>query len=229
MALFVRLMVVQQRIGWGGYETLVREVSDSLHLRRFCGLSLTASVPHESTIRKLRRLGPEVIEDITRALIAEARRERRFVARAMRCDSTVVEADIRWPSDAALALDAARRLTRESARVVAATGDRARRVRDRSPAIGRRLRLIGRTVGRRLRSPGGAGQGARAHRSDRRSPRPLDPGGAHAVRPGARSRPQAGPRAAARLDELAERAEKVCRQIARRLAGECESRHTQSP
>ena len=62
MSLFVRLMVVKQRSGWG-YETLVREVSDSLHLRRFCGLSLTASVPHESTVRKLvRRLGPEAVE-----------------------------------------------------------------------------------------------------------------------------------------------------------------------
>src|SRR4051794_23926507 len=30
---FVRLMVVKQRTGWG-YKTLVREVSDSLHLRR---------------------------------------------------------------------------------------------------------------------------------------------------------------------------------------------------
>ena len=104
MALFVRLMVIKQRTGWG-YETLVREVSDSLHLRRFCGLSLTASVPHESTVRKLvRRLGPEVVDDITRALIAKAQRERRFMARAMRCDSTVIEADVRWPSDAALAL-----------------------------------------------------------------------------------------------------------------------------
>src|SRR6185312_3663332 len=36
MAMFVRLMVVKQRTGWG-YETLVREVSDSLHLRRFVG------------------------------------------------------------------------------------------------------------------------------------------------------------------------------------------------
>jgi transposase, IS5 family len=36
MGLFVRLMVLKQRTGWG-YETLVREVSDSLHLRRFCG------------------------------------------------------------------------------------------------------------------------------------------------------------------------------------------------
>src|SRR5438105_12889773 len=32
MATFVRLMVLKQRTGWG-YETLVREVSDSLHLR----------------------------------------------------------------------------------------------------------------------------------------------------------------------------------------------------
>jgi len=63
------MMVVKQRTGWG-YETLVREVSDSLHLRRFVGLSLTASVPHESTVRKLvRRLGPEVIDEMTRLLV----------------------------------------------------------------------------------------------------------------------------------------------------------------
>jgi hypothetical protein len=43
MACFVRLMVVKQRTGWG-YETLVREVSDSLHLRRFCVISLTERV-----------------------------------------------------------------------------------------------------------------------------------------------------------------------------------------
>ena len=35
MAVYVRLLVVKHRTGWG-YETLVREVSDSLHLRRFC-------------------------------------------------------------------------------------------------------------------------------------------------------------------------------------------------
>jgi hypothetical protein len=38
----------------------VREVSDSLHLGRFCLLPLTVGVPDESTVRKLvRRLGPE--------------------------------------------------------------------------------------------------------------------------------------------------------------------------
>ena len=35
MQTYVRLMVLKQRSRWG-YETLCREVSDSIHLRRFC-------------------------------------------------------------------------------------------------------------------------------------------------------------------------------------------------
>jgi hypothetical protein len=50
----------------GGYRTLVGEVSDSLHLRRFC-LPLTQPVPDESTVRKLvRRLGRETVHELTR-------------------------------------------------------------------------------------------------------------------------------------------------------------------
>lgn len=225
MSLFVRLMVIKQRSGWG-YETLVREVSDSLHLRRFCGLSLTASVPHESTVRKLvRRLGPEVVEDLTRALVEKATRERRFSVRAMRCDSTVVEADVRWPSDAGLALDATRLLAREGARVAAVVGKDARRVRDRSRAAGRRLRLIGRTVGRRLGTTGGArervlaltGEAGELVRRSVREARRL----AAQVRSSARGRgAQRKLAAARRLERAAERADKIVEQIGKRLAGE---------
>jgi hypothetical protein len=46
---------------------LMREVSDSIHLRRFCRLGLTERVPDESTVRKLtRRLGPEVVHQLSR-------------------------------------------------------------------------------------------------------------------------------------------------------------------
>jgi hypothetical protein len=49
-----------------------------LHLRRFCLIALTERLPDESTIRKLRRrLGPGVIEAITRAVIGEAAALRR--------------------------------------------------------------------------------------------------------------------------------------------------------
>jgi IS5 family transposase len=182
-------------------------------------LSLTASVPHESTVRKLvRRLGPEVVEEITRVLIDTAQRERRFIARAMRCDSTVVEADVRWPSDAALALDAARRLTRAGARAAAVVGDGAGRVQDRSRAVGRRLRLIGRTMGRRIARTGGAramvleltGQAGELVRRSIREARSL----------AGEARQRGATQAAERLQTQIELAEKVCRQITQRLAGE---------
>jgi len=149
MAVFVRLMVVKARTGWG-YEMLVREVSDSLHLRRFCLVAIDQRVPDESTVRKLaRRLGSEVVEEITRIVIAKAQRETRFRARAARIDSTVVEADIRYPSDAMLALAGVRALAREGRKLHAILGGQGVRVRDRSRAVGKTVRTISRTLARR--------------------------------------------------------------------------------
>jgi IS5 family transposase len=148
MGTWVRLMVVKQRTGWG-YATLVREVSDSLHLRRFCLIGIDQRVPDESTVRKLvRRLGPEVVAEITRMVIEKAQRETRFTARAARVDSTVVEADIRYPSDAMLALQGARALTREGGKLQRLIGGTAR-VRDRSRSIGKAVRAISKTLARR--------------------------------------------------------------------------------
>jgi len=219
---YVRLMVIKTRTGWG-YETLVREVSDSIHLRRFCRIALSARVPDESTVRKLtRRLGAEVVDEITRAVIAKATRERRFVGRAVRIDSTVVESDIRYPSDAALAADATRVLAREARKVKRLAGKAARGVRDRSRSAARKLRAISRTVARRtgqaktivLGLTGEAGElVGRSVREARKLARQLR---ARARGRGARAKQ----RAADRLDELADLAAKVARQITQRLAGQ---------
>jgi len=222
---FVRLMIVKHRSGWG-YETLVREVSDSLHLRRFCLLALSERVPDESTIRKLaRRLGPGVIEEICRQVIAVATsgpREQRFVVRAARVDSTVIEADVRYPTDLGLAEDAARSLAREAKKAERLGGVKAPRVRDRSRGIGQRLRRLNRTLAARtgqgkqvaLRLTGQAGE---LVEQTVRETRRL----AGRLRERARGRgAQAKLRAAGRLNELADRAEKVCRQIRQRVAGE---------
>ena len=223
---FVRLMIVKARSGGWGYETLMREVSDSLHLRRFCRIALTERVPDESTVRKLvRRLGPEVIEQITMAVIARAtdgRAERRFVARAARIDSTVVEADIRYPTDLELAGDATRMLAGEAAKVAELAGPGAPRVRNRSRAVASRLRKLNRTLAARtgqgkptaLRLTGHAGDlAARSIGETRRL--------AARLRQRARGRgAQAKLAAAAGLELLADRAAKVCEQITRRLAGQ---------
>jgi len=100
METHVRLMVLRARYRWG-YRMLVAEVSDSIHLRRFCRIALSERVPDESTIRKLtRRVGAETVNELTWMLIVEATRSRRFRARAVRIDSTVVDADVKYPTDA---------------------------------------------------------------------------------------------------------------------------------
>src|SRR5215213_11654148 len=146
---YVRLMVLKQRYRWG-YRTLVAEVSDSIHLRRFCRISLSERVPDESTVRKLtRRIGAETVSELTRALIVKATREKRFRPRAVRIDSTVIEADIKYPTDAGLAAHGVKALAREGRKLASKLTDTKARVRDRSRAMGRRLRAITRTIRRR--------------------------------------------------------------------------------
>jgi IS5 family transposase len=181
---FVRLMVIKQRTGWG-YQTLVREVSDSMHLRRFCLLPLTQRAPDESTVRKLvRRLGPETVAELTRVVIGTARRETRFVARAVRIDATVVEADIRYPTDAGLAWQGARALAREGRKLAGRLRGQTRRVVDRSRQLGKTVRAISRTLARRTGQRRDEVMGA--ERQGRTDPGPLDPGGTSAGHPGAR-------------------------------------------
>lgn len=81
-------------------------------------------------------------------MIVKATRETRFVGRAVRIDSTVVEADVRYPTDSGLAADAVGMLAREGARV-RRVGGGAGRVRDRSRAVGWRVRALRRALKRR--------------------------------------------------------------------------------
>jgi transposase, IS5 family len=222
MASYVRLMVLKQRHGWG-YETLVREVSDSLHLRRFCLIGLDRCVPDESTVRKMtRRLGGETVDEITRELISKAQRETRFRARAVRIDSTVIEADVRYPTDSGLAGDGVRGLAREGRRLRALLGGQGPGVRDRSRSVGRRLRTLGRRLARR------SGQAkAEVLELTEQTGRLLRRSVGEARRLAARARRAARGRGAAakragaeRLDALADRCERVCEQIERRLRGQ---------
>jgi IS5 family transposase len=220
MSVFVRLMVVKQRTGWG-YETLVREVSDSLHLRRFCLIAIDQRVPDESTVRKLvRRLGSVVVDAISRVVIGKAQRETRFQGRAARVDSTVVEADVRYPSDAMLALQGSRGLAREG-RKLAAIVKGSVPVRDRSRSVGRAVRGISRTLRRRT----GEAK-AEVMRLNEKAGTLMAESAKEARRLVAYARQTARGRgagrkllAAARLEELADRCQRVADQIDLRARG----------
>jgi IS5 family transposase len=218
----VRLMVLKARHDWG-YRTLVAEVSDSIHLRRFCGIALSARVPDESTVRTLtRRIGDETVSEVTRALISRAVREKRFTARAVRIDSTVTEADIKYPTDAGLASAGVKALAREGRKLAARIKAPERRVRDRSRSMGRTLRAITRTIRRRtgqakVQVMALTEQTGKLLEKSVREARRL----AAAARASARGRgAQRKLREANQLDELAGRCEKVAGQIRKRVAGE---------
>jgi IS5 family transposase len=219
---YVRLMVLKQRYRWG-YRSLVAEVSDSIHLRRFCKISLSERVPDESTIRKLtRRIGPETVSELTRAMIVKACREKRFRPRAVRIDSTVIEADIKHPTDTGLASVGVQALAREGRKLARLVGEKKVRVRDRSRAMGRKLRAVARTIRRRSGEAKSEvleltkQTGELLERSIKEA-RKL----ARAARRRARGRgAKAKLKAAQRLEELTKRCEKVASQIRQRIAGE---------
>jgi transposase, IS5 family len=61
METYLRLMCLKHRYTLG-YETLVKEVADSLSWRRFCRVRLDAPAPHPATLVKLtRRFGPSCV------------------------------------------------------------------------------------------------------------------------------------------------------------------------
>ena len=222
METYVRLMVLKQRYRWG-YRTLVAEVSDSIHLRRFCRISLSDRVPDESTVRKLtRRIGAETVAEMTRALIVKATREKRFRPRAVRIDSTVIDADVKYPTDAGLASSGVHVLAREGRKLAKLIGEKKARVRDRSRAMGHKLRTITRTVRRRsgeakqevLKLTGKTGE--LLERSIREARRLAQVARRKARGRGAKTKLKA----AAALEEMADRCEKVARQIKQRVAGE---------
>ena len=200
----------------------MREVSDSLHLRRFCLIAIDQPVPEESTVRKLaRRLGAEVVQEITRVVIEKAKRETRFRARAVRVDSTVVEADIRYPSDAMLALQGVRALAREGKKLSAMIKGKTARVTDRSRSVGRAVRAISKTLARRTGK-----SKAQVMELNEHAGRLIARSAAEARRLIAQARAAARGRgaqvkltAAAKLAQLAARCQKVTEQIDRRARG----------
>jgi IS5 family transposase len=145
----LRLLYLKHRYRLG-YESLCREVADSIGWRRFCRIGLDRPVPHPTTLVKLvRRAGPEVIQELNAALLEKLVAGKLLRARKLRVDTTVVEADIDYPTDADLLEHAVRKLGGLVRRVKARGAARRTRFRDRGRAAGRRMKQLARTLRRR--------------------------------------------------------------------------------
>jgi IS5 family transposase len=145
----LRLLYLKHRYGLG-YEMLCREVSDSISWRRFCRIPLDRPVPHPTTLVKLvRRAGPETIAQLNTALLEKLAGGKLLRARKLRVDTTVVEADIDYPTDADLLEHAVRKLGGLVRRIKGRGAASRTRFRDRGRAVGRRMKQLARTLRRR--------------------------------------------------------------------------------
>jgi IS5 family transposase len=157
---YLRLMFLKFRYRLG-YESLCAEVSDSISWRRFCRIPIDGRVPHPTTLMKLTtRCGSAAVDGLNEALLAKAAGQKLLRTSRLRADTTVVPANVAYPTDCGLLARAIARIASTGRRVQAAGGARRTRVRDRSRAAGRRAHAIGSKLRSRAGQAAGGGQAA---------------------------------------------------------------------
>ncbi len=142
METYLRLMFLKFRHGLG-YESLCREVADSITWRRFCRIPLDGKVPHPTTLMKLTtRCGTAAIDGLNEALLAKAVQVKVLRTNRLRADTTVVPANVAYPTDSGLLARAVKRIAVTGRRIQAAGGAVGTQVRDRSRSAGKRAHGI---------------------------------------------------------------------------------------
>src|ERR1700758_3900631 len=149
METYLRLMFLKFRYRLG-YESLCREVADSITWRRFCRIPLDGRVPHPTTLMKLTtRCGSAAVDGLNEALLAKAAEAKLLRTTRVRADTTVVPANVAFPTDSSLLAKAIRRIAATGRRIQAAGGATRTRVRDRSRPAGKRAHAIASKLGLR--------------------------------------------------------------------------------
>jgi IS5 family transposase len=111
----LRMLVVRRLYGYS-YEETVERVRDSLSCRQFCRVYLE-DVPVDTTlIRWANLIQPKTLEKFNERIIQLAVEQKVTNGRKLRTDGTVVESNIRPPSDGRLLADSVRVLARSVAR-----------------------------------------------------------------------------------------------------------------
>ena len=142
METYLRLMFLKFRYRLG-YESLCREVADSISWQRFCRIPLGMRVPHPTTLMKITtRCGDDAVAGLNEALLAKAAAAKLLRTDKVRADTTVVEGNVGYPTDSGLLAKAVGAMARTVTRIKAAGGATRTAAQDRRRSAGRRARSI---------------------------------------------------------------------------------------
>ena len=147
METYLRMMFLRFRYRLG-FETLCAEVADSIAWRRFCRIGIADPVPHPTTLMKITtRCGVQAVAQLNKALITQAAAAKVLKLDKVRADTTVVEANVAYPTDSGLLAKGVAKLAKtrgqvEGDRLAGRTPfrDRTRSVRQRAHQIAAWLR-----------------------------------------------------------------------------------------
>jgi len=110
METYLRMLFLKFRYRLG-YESLCREVSDSITWRRFCRIPIDGKVSHPTTLMKLTtRCGTAAVDGCNEALLATAAEVRLLRTNRLRADTTVIPGNVAYPTDSGLLAKAIRRI-----------------------------------------------------------------------------------------------------------------------
>ncbi len=149
METYVRMMALKYRTGLG-FERLCTEVSDTISWRLFCRVPFGCAVPHPSTLEKITaRCGQGAVDQLNEALLKKADEEHLVKLKRVRADTTVVPADVTYPSDAGLLKKGVARLVVLTGRLKAMGLAVRTKARDRRRSMNTRAHSIGMFLRRR--------------------------------------------------------------------------------
>jgi IS5 family transposase len=134
----LRMLVLKHLYDWS-FDECEREVRGSLIWRAFCRIDCETVPDAKTLIRLSQALGGDTLKKILERLVGIARQRKVVRGQALRVDTTVVEANIHYPTDSSLLADGVRVLTREMKRLQAHFGKTVIAVRDRTRAMGKRV------------------------------------------------------------------------------------------
>lgn len=146
---YLRLMFLKYRYRLG-FEPLCREVADSISWSRFARIPLGGSAPHPTTLMKITtRCGEGAVGELNEALLAKALEARVLKTNRVRADTTVIEANVAYPTDSGLLAKGISRIAKTAKKLQALGYATRTRIINRTRSAQRRARSINANLRRR--------------------------------------------------------------------------------
>jgi transposase, IS5 family len=143
MEVYLRMMFLKYQYRLG-YESLCREVGDSISWRIFCRLNLDDAVPAPSTLSKITtRCGEDAVLGLNEALLGRADAAKLVKTGKVRADTTVVSANVKYPTDSGLLAHAVTLIGKLVGRIKSAGGATRTVFRDATEAAAAKVHAIG--------------------------------------------------------------------------------------